>query len=151
MKENYKIKVKVNSEKPDFRVLAAYFFGDDFHDYDSEGNSNPLTSKNWTYLYMCSRQNKELCFEILDINDNPLIFEVSSENIETVNIIAYFLARETNGEIVDEDNNIIPNENLVKKMGNFNLTERLKSADNSIWRTQEEDEKNRVFTCIRVL
>lgn len=151
MKNNNVIKVKINSERPDFRVFAAYFFGDDLHDYDSEGNSNPLTSRNWTYLYMCSRQNEELCFQILDIHDNPLIFEVSSENIETVNIIAYYLARETNGEIVDEESNIIPIENLVKKMGNFNLTERLKSADNSVWRTSKEDKTNRVFTSVRVL
>ncbi len=133
------IKVKVNLERPDCRVFATYFFGDDLYNYDSEGNSIPVTSKNWTELYMRSRQNKDLCFEIWKTNDNPLIFEVSSEKIETANIIAWFLARETRGEILDEENNIIPMENLEEKMGGFNLAERLKLADESIWRTATEE------------
>ena len=139
MRQLIDIKVKVNSERPDFRVFATYFFGDDLYNYDSDGNSIPVTSKNWTELYMRSRQNKDLCFEIWKTNDNPLIFEVSSEKLETANIIAYFLARETKGEILDEENNIIPIENLIEKMGDFNLTERLKLADKSIWRKATEE------------
>lgn len=133
------IKVKVNSERPDFRVFATYFFGDNLYNYDSEGDSIPVTSKDWSELYMCSRQDKDLCFDILKTNDNPLIFEVSSEKSETANIIAYFLARETMGEILNEENNIIPMDNLIEKMGTFNLIERLKLADNSIWKKATEE------------
>lgn len=132
-------KVKVNSERPDFRIFATYFFGDDLYNYDSDGNSIPVTSKNWTELYMRSRQNNDLYFEIWKTNDNPLIFEVTSEKIETANIIAYFLARETKGEILDEKGSIIPMENLIEKMGGFNLIERLKLADKSIWRKATEE------------
>jgi hypothetical protein len=95
MKQSTSTKVKVHTERPDFRVFATYFFGDDAYDYDSDGNSIPVTSKHWTELYMCSRADKSLSFEIWKINENPLILEVSSEKVEITNIIAYFLARET--------------------------------------------------------
>jgi hypothetical protein len=139
MRQLIDIKVKVNTDRPDFRVFATYLFGDDLHNYDSDGNSIPVTSKNWTELYMCSRQNNELCFEIWKTSENPLIFEVSAEKIEIANIIAYFLARETNGEDLDKESNSIPLEYLIEKMGNFNLKERLKLADKSIWRKATEE------------
>ena len=133
------IKVKVNSERPDFRVFASYFFGEDLHSYDSEGDSFPVTSKKWTELYMGSRQESNLNFEICAISENPLVLVVSSKEPENAYRIAYFLARETNGEILDENNGIIPLRNLIKKMGNFNLQERLLLADQSIWRRATEE------------
>ena len=138
MKNLIDIKVKINSERPDFRVFATYFFGDDLYNYDSDGNSIPVTSKTWTELYMRSRQNKDLHFEIWKTNDNPLIFEISSEKVENANIIAYFLAKETNGEILDKKNNLVKLESLIQNMGDFNLKERMTLAQNSIWRKATE-------------
>ena len=69
MSQRFDIKVKINSERPDFRVFASYFFGDDLYNYDSDGNSIPITSKNWTELYMTSRQNSDLSFEIRPISN----------------------------------------------------------------------------------
>ena len=46
MSQRFDIKVKINSERPDFRVFASYFFGDDLYNYDSDGNSIPVTSRN---------------------------------------------------------------------------------------------------------
>lgn len=139
MKKLMEINVKINSERPDFRVFATYFFGDDLYNYDSEGNSTPVTSKIWTELYMRSRQNKGLHFEIWKTNNNPLIFEVSSEKVENANIIAYFLAKETNGDILDKENNIVKLESLVENMGDFNLKERMTLAKNSIWRKATDE------------
>jgi hypothetical protein len=58
MNEKFSIKVKVNAERPDFRVFGAYFLGDDFHSYDSEGNSFPVSSGAWTELYMSSHDDR---------------------------------------------------------------------------------------------
>lgn len=134
-----KLNIKVNSERPDFRIFASYFFGNDLYNYDSEGNSILVTSKNWTELYMCSRKDSDLNFDILPINENPLILEVTSENIENVYRIAYFLARETNGEIINEKDEILSMESLIEKMGDFNLKERLFLADKSVWRIATEE------------
>ena len=138
MNQRFDIKVKINSERPDFRVFASYFFGDDLYNYDSDGDSIPVTSKNWTELHMTSRQNSDLSFEIRQINKEPLILEVTSEKAENANIIAYFLARETKGEILNDSNEIISLTSLIEKMGDFNLQERLTLADKSIWRKTTE-------------
>ncbi|HKO77913.1 MAG TPA: hypothetical protein VJU52_11875 [Flavobacterium sp.] len=138
MSQRFDIKVKINSERPDFRVFASYFFGDDLYNYDSNGNSIPVTSRNWTELYMTSRQNSNLSFEIRPTDEDPLILEVSSEKAENANIIAYFLARETKGEILKDSNEIISLSSLIEKMGDFNLQERLSLADKSIWRKTTE-------------
>jgi hypothetical protein len=134
MPHTAKIKVKINAERPDFRVFSAYFFGNDCHNYDSEGNSYEPYSRTWTELYMCCRANSDLQFNIDDIDQEPLIFEVSAKTVEIVHIVAYFLAKETKGEILDEKNHVIPLESLLSKMGNFDLSTRLKLAENSIWR-----------------
>ncbi len=134
MKNQFKLKVKVNSKRPDFRVFASYFFGDDLYNYDSDGDSLSVTSKDWTELYMSSRSDSDLCFEIWPIDKNPLTLEVTSEREENVNRIAYFLARETNGEVTNERNESVPLDRLKEKVGDFNLDERIVIADNSIWR-----------------
>jgi len=153
MKEKFSIKVKVNSDRPDFRVFSSYFFGEDFHNYDSEGNSFPVSSREWTELYMCSRQVQGLWFDICWVHkEDKSILEVTSDKLENVNTIAYFLAKETNGLIIDNTDSIIPFETLKNKMGDFDLESRLISADKSIWRKSSEanqypnleDEKNNV-------
>ena len=133
------INVKIIKERPDFRVFATYFFGNDFHNYDSDGNSFPVTSRNWTQLYMSSRQESNLSFEIWPLNESPLILSVFSENSENAYRIAYFLARETNGAILNENNESIQLDSLLDKLGDFDLEERLFLADKSIWR-QATDE-----------
>lgn len=139
MRDSFSLSVNINALRPDFRVFATYFFGDDMYNYDSEGDSFQVTSKSWTELYMCSRENEALCFDIWKINDEPLVFKVTSQTKEIVNRIAYFLSRETDGEIIDDEGNVVSAENIIQGMGNFDLAQRLELADNSIWRKATED------------
>jgi hypothetical protein len=136
--DKFKLRVKINSNRPDFRLFATYLFGDDLHHYDSDGNSYPVNSRVWTELYMSSRKNPKLSFEITKENEQPLIFEVSSGWEVITNVISYFLARETSGEILDNNNQSISLDILKNKMGDFNLDERLLLADKSIWRQSSD-------------
>ena len=136
--EKFSIQVKINSDRPDFRIFSAYFFGDDFYDYDSDGNSFTVTSRNWTELYMCCRKNSELWFDISRIKSEPLILEVTGQTEQIVNSIAYFLASETNGKILSEEK-IQPIEILINKMGDFDLQERLSLSKKSVWRKATEE------------
>ena len=88
---------------------------------------------------MRSRTNADLHFEICPIHETSLILEVTSGKEENVYRIAYFLATETKGEVLDDANKILPLERLKEKMGDFNLQERLLIAKNSIWRKATED------------
>lgn len=135
--EKFSLKVQINGNRPDFRIFGVYFFGNDDHNYDSDGNSNPVYSRKWTELYMRSRENEDLWFEIFPKEDDENILIVESDNLQTVNIITYFLAKETQG-IVFETDKEIPLEILQKNMGNFDLTRHLLLANNSIWRQASE-------------
>lgn len=48
--------------------------------------------------------------------------------------IAYFLAKETKGVIINSKNQIIDANDVISRMGNFNLEEKLLLAEKSIWR-----------------
>ncbi len=142
MNEKFSIKVKVSSERPDHRVFGSYFFGEDFHNYDSEGNSFPVSSREWTELYMRSREVQGLWFDICWVHkEDKSLLEVTSNKLENVNIIAYFLAKEANGVILDNTGNLVPIETLKNKMGDFDLESRLVLADKSIWRKSSETNK----------
>ncbi len=130
--EEFKLYVEVNYERPDFRVFASYFFGDDLHNYDSDGNSYVVTSRLWTELYMSSRELNNLWFDIYPVKDRTL--QVKSCNEENVYRVAYFLAKETNGKVTTENDRPIFFEEMIKKMGDFNLERRLEIAEKSIWR-----------------
>ena len=130
----HKIDVLVNSDRPDFRVFATFLFGYEDPEYDSEGDSYEVYSRTWTELYVSSRET-ELCFSMDKISDDPLTFEVSSKQQSTLYAMAYFLARETYGEIVEKDGSILLFSDVVKLMGDFPLNKHLAIADHSIWRT----------------
>jgi len=137
--KSFSLKVKIHDKRPDFRVFASYFFGEDLYNYDADGDCVSPTSKDWTELYMRSRNNPDLHFKILPVSNNPLLLEVSSTSKEIVCQIAYFLAMETQGEILDKSNKIGSLDSLKEKMGDFKLQERLQIAENSIWRKATED------------
>ncbi|ATA89153.1 hypothetical protein CAPN001_13090 [Capnocytophaga stomatis] len=136
--QQFSLKVQINEQRPDFRVFKAFFFGDDFHNCDSDGDASPVYSRNWTELYMRSRENKQW-FDIQCIEKDNLIFEITSDTEENVYQIAYFLAKETNGTILNDENQIINKDNMFSKMGNFNLEERLHLAEKSIWRKSSKE------------
>ena len=126
--QKHNLEVKINSVRPDFRVFVDYLWGAD-HNFDSDGDSYDPASRVWTELYMSSREIENQSFMIGKIKDDPLVFEVSSENKYLLNRVVYFLKRETHGITQVSD------ETLLLNMGDdFNLEEALARADASIWR-----------------
>jgi hypothetical protein len=139
MTEEFELRVKVKGERPDFRVFAIYFFGDERHSYDSDGDSIPVSSRTWTELYMGSRQSPGLSFEIWPSSVDPLVLTVRSEIRENAYRVAYFLARETYGDILNEINKPVDLDHVIDRMGHFDLEARLVLADNCIWRLASDE------------
>lgn len=132
------LKVKINSERPDFRVFTSFFFGDDFHNYDSDGNAYPAWSRHWTELYMRSRET-DVYFDISPDNEEETILKITASGADEVKAIAYFLAKETKGEILTADNQIVSLEKIKSEITNFKLEERLQLAQKSIWRQTSQE------------
>jgi hypothetical protein len=67
--------VKIDRERPDFRVFIDLLFGPDWH-VDTEGNSHPVNSRTWTSLYIADRTRKEPPVTIEASEDDPGLFQL---------------------------------------------------------------------------
>ncbi|MDO1451958.1 hypothetical protein Q0590_37160 [Rhodocytophaga aerolata] len=125
----------INGPRPDFRLVESFLWSD-FHNTDTDGNSYNPASRDWTELYIASRENKDEVIDINPINNNPLILEIKASNEILGNRVAYFLAKETLGQVIyKEETDLTDADFLLDKLGsNFNLQEALERAERSIWR-----------------
>ena len=131
--KNIVLRVLINGDRPDYRLFRVFLWGND-HKFNSDGDSYNPASRTWTELYMSSREVRA-SFEIYQVSDNPIIFEVKSSNKNILNRAALFLAKETAGQIVSSDNTLHPYYSLSDKLGDFfDLQQALERADRSVWR-----------------
>jgi hypothetical protein len=126
--------VKIEGNRPDFRMLAAFLWGD-FHNINSDGNANNPASREWTELTL---QNRESPFERVDINPiktDPLVLKVKSNRRDIAARTAYILAKETNGMVADElESEYKHYRFLISETGDdFNLQDALSRFENSIF------------------
>lgn len=135
----FKLSIQVNTERPDFRVVAAFLFASDQHNFDSDGNSDPVSSRQWTELYISSRTMKDYTFSICLSQENPLILNIHSSRKYIAYAVAYFLALETQGHIINHKGNMIELLHIKNKLKNFPLDKHLNFAKNSIWRQSSKD------------
>ena len=70
-------RVTVDRDRPDFRVFIDLLYGAD-RNVDTEGNSIPVNSRTWTYLYIKDRESDEPSMEISLNTGKPETFDVSS-------------------------------------------------------------------------
>ncbi|MFH6995352.1 hypothetical protein [Flavobacterium sp. FlaQc-48] len=132
-RSDYKINVLINSSLPDYRLFVDFLWDYD-HNVDSDGDSYNPASRSWAFLDMESRENENERFSIDQAQDNPLIYIVKSENQIIANRVAYFLMKETDGDIYFNDKNY-KFDFYKDKLGNdFDLLKALQRSDKSIWR-----------------
>lgn len=130
----HKLSVVVNSPLPDYRLFSAFIWGDS-HSVDSDGDSYNPASNTWSYLYVGSRELHGQNFEIHQVEETSLVFEVSSENELMARRAAFFLVKETNGQIHWADGMLYRFDFLSDMLGeDFDLSLALQRADESIWR-----------------
>src|SRR5690606_20380791 len=102
MTTEHKIFIKISNDRPDFRLVATWLWIKP-HDIDSDGDSDNPASRQWTELYLSSRQNSNETIDIYPISENPLILRINGSTNEMVSRAAYFLALETNGQLFSDE------------------------------------------------
>ena len=132
--------IEISNERPDFRLVATWLWNGP-HDIDSDGNSDNPASRQWTELYLCSRQNSDEMIDISPVSENPLILRVNGSTSEMVSRAAYFLAVETNGQLFTDEalSNSIGLEDLKLQVGNFDIENAMKRTRESRWRKSSID------------
>ncbi|WP_284428341.1 hypothetical protein [Acidovorax sp. SUPP950] len=94
--------VKIDRERPDFRVFIDLLFGPGW-EVDTEGNAHPVNSRTWTSLYMADRTRKEPSVTIEASEDDPELFEVESASTRLEELAALYLFLCSGSAIVAPD------------------------------------------------
>ena len=82
--------VVVSGHRPDFRVFIDLLYGPG-RNVDTEGDSLPVNSRNWTCLYIADRETDDPAVEIAAAEDEPVRFTVSSESPALEQLAALYL------------------------------------------------------------
>lgn len=140
MTTDHKIFLKTSKNRPDYRLVNTWLWYE-HHNFDSDGNSYNPASRDWTELYMSSRQNSNETIEIYPISEDPLILQISGTTNEMVSRTAYFLGLETNGQLFKDEEllNNIKLEDLKLQIGNFDIEKAIERTNESIWRKSSLD------------
>jgi len=126
------MKIEIEKERPYFAEFAYYLWGE--VNYDSEGDCDYPTDKNWNYLYVQNRETGET----IEIIGQDTIFEVKSESIDLEMKVLRFLVERCDGKLLDFTPELSPwdfDEALKrtdKIRSNFNSTV-LKPFDNHLF------------------
>ncbi len=109
------------------------------HNVDSEGDSYNPASREWTWLYLQDREQLTSIVDVHSVGPEPLVLAVDSEQPGLAARVAYFLARETQGEVGTEPGVFGSADSLLSLLGaDFDLPAALRRADASVWRLATE-------------
>ena len=82
--------VEIDRERPDFRVFIDLLFGPRWN-VDTDGDSHPVNSRVWTWLYVADRTGGEPPVTINASEDDPRRFRVESESARLEELAALYL------------------------------------------------------------
>ena len=100
--------VQVAKNRPDFRVFIDLLYGFE-HNVDTDGDSMPVNSREWTFLYIKDRMSQESSVWITGEKSIPAIFEIKSESRRLEELSALYLFEycgsqmEHDGEVIQVD------------------------------------------------
>jgi hypothetical protein len=121
--------IKVDKNPPDFRVFIDLLYGEN-HNVDTDGNSYPVNSRLWTYLYISDRESHDAPVTILVKQSNPNIFEVKSKSQELETLAALYLFLYCGTSIAFNDRELEQKEIEILKQ---RYTGQLQRAEKAIW------------------
>src|SRR5690242_3299728 len=116
-----KLYVKAAGPRPDFRLVLAFVWGDEV-DTDTDGDSRPVDSRDWTELYAQNRGRKDEVFNVSPASDEPLVLQVRSEYEWLASAVAHLLAKTTGGGVSDQAAGpFISADSVLARLGAFDV------------------------------
>lgn len=82
--------VKVVRDRPDFRAFIDLLYGPN-RNVDTEGDSNPVSSRVWSFLYVADRESDDPSVEIHASDDDAAVFVVESGSSRLEELAALYL------------------------------------------------------------
>jgi hypothetical protein len=121
--------ISVNKNRPDYRVFIDLLYGAK-RNVDTDGDSNPVNSRTWSYLYIADRESDDPSVEIGVSEKDKGVFEVRSGSEELEALAALYLFLYCGASIKLGDCNL--NQDEIEKLKERYATQ-LQRAEKSIW------------------
>lgn len=129
--------IQPNGPRPDFRLLKAFLWHEG-QNVDSDGDSHNPASRDWTYLFLCNRDD-ESEYVMIDkvftegVPHNPLTLEVKSKCDYLAARCAYFLAVSTQSDVSEGKSQATFSPTaLIERMGTeFNVAAAMQRVEDS--------------------
>jgi hypothetical protein len=83
-------RVTVDRDRPDFRAFIDLLYGAG-RNVDTDGDSDPVNSRTWSYLYIADRESDDPELVIGALEEAPHIFEVKSKSQRLEELSALYL------------------------------------------------------------
>ena len=128
----YCYRVRVNRDRPDFRTVIAFLYGD-FHEVDTEGNSSNPASREWTALYIKDRKSDDPSVDIGAVSTDPLLLEVSSKDEMMALRVAMFLYDRCGTAVFSVEKEVDIEKAWAAIDSDWNLKAAMARAKHSIW------------------
>ena len=122
-------RVSINKNRPDFRVFVDLLYGPE-RNVDTDGDSNPVNSRTWTYLHIADRESNDPSVEIYASEKDPGTFEVVSESQELETLAALYLYLYCGASIKVGD--VALNQQEIEKLKK-RYASQLQRAERAIW------------------
>jgi len=120
-----------HSSWDDFRTVISFLWSD-FHNVDTDGDSQNPASRQWTDLHILNRENSKETVDIMIETRSPLVFRVESKLESLAARIAFFLAEWCHGEVRTLDG--CPVRDILALAGQeFSISAGMARARSSIW------------------
>lgn len=130
-------RILVEKNRPDFRVFIDLLYGAE-RNVDTDGDSDPVNSRTWSYLYIADRESDDPSIEICANEKEPSTFEVQSESMDLVTLAALYLFLYCGASIKLDDRALEQQEvDVLKKR----YASQLRRAENAIWHLASNEKR----------
>lgn len=117
----FKMYVRPAGLRPDYRLVACFLWGSD-RDYDSDGDCQYPSDRQWKELTLIDRANDEDRVDVVPVSENPLTLEVFSPSSALACRCAFFLALYSDGDVsTAPSGEYVRPDQVLKELGDFDL------------------------------
>ena len=135
LKGSYRISVR--TARPDFRIIVDMFMvnsASDVDDVDTDVNCANPADRNWTELHISSRNTDGRELVVNPVSKEPLLLEVSSDDLPLASLVALYLAEHCMGQIFDGQGDEVSPDFLLNRLRfNDDMISGLDRARCSVW------------------
>jgi hypothetical protein len=128
--------VTIDRARPDFRVFIDLLHGPDWN-VDTDGDSQPVNSRTWTYLYVADRTGAEPPVTIVATDEDANVFQVECTSARLEELAALYLFVRSGSDMTGDRGRL--NDDEISSLQAKYLKELARATDARWHRSSDQD------------